>query len=185
MQKIILASQSPRRKQLLEQANISFDVVVKPTDETYPTHLSIENIPIHIAQQKANAVSSEFSNHIILAADTIVAIENTILGKPTDRLDAIRMLQLLSNKTHMVITGVCIQQNDKEINFSDTTYVHFNKLTNAAIEYYIDHYKPYDKAGAYGIQEWIGLIGIQYIKGDYYNVMGLPINRVVKALEAF
>lgn len=185
MQKIILASQSPRRKQLLKQANISFDVVVKPTDETYPTHLAIENIPIHIAQQKANAISTEYPNHTILAADTIVAIHNSILGKPTDKSDAIRMLQLLSNKTHMVITGIYIQQNNKKINFSDITYVHFNKLTNAAIEYYIDHYKPYDKAGAYGIQEWIGLIGIQYIKGDYYNVMGLPINRVVKALEAF
>lgn len=185
MYPIILASQSPRRKQLLEWANISFKVIVKPTDESYPSYLSIDEIPIYIAQQKAKDISAEYPGHIIIAADTIVTINNTIIGKPIDRADAIKILQTLSNNTHTVITGVYIKKGNKEYSFIDKTQVCFYNLTLQQIEYYIDTYKPYDKAGAYGIQEWIGIIGVHSIQGDFYNVMGLPISRLVQALEAF
>ena len=185
MQKIILASKSPRRKQLLESANIPFEVITKNTRENYPPTLSVEEVAKYLAQKKAKAVAAKHPDRIVLAADTIVTIHNTILGKPTDREDAIHMLQVLSNQVHTVITGVCMQQHDKEMLFSATTKVYFNPLTIAQIEYYIDTYKPYDKAGAYGIQDWIGVIGIHYIKGDFYNVMGLPVNLVLKALGKF
>ncbi len=185
MQKIILASKSPRRKQLLESANIPFEVITKNTRENYPPTLSVEEVAKYLAQKKAKAVAAKHPDRIVLAADTIVTIHNTILGKPTDKEDAIHMLQVLSNQVHTVITGVCMQQHDKEMLFSATTKVYFNPLTIAQIEYYIDTYKPYDKAGAYGIQDWIGVIGIHYIKGDFYNVMGLPVNLVLKALGKF
>lgn len=185
MQKIILASKSPRRKQLLESANIPFEVITKNTRENYPPTLSVEEVAKYLAQKKAKAVAAKHPDRIVLAADTIVTIHNTILGKPTDREDAIHMLQVLSNQVHTVITGVCMQQHDKEMLFSATTKVYFNPLTISQIEYYIDTYKPYDKAGAYGIQDWIGVIGIHYIKGDFYNVMGLPVNLVLKALGKF
>lgn len=185
MQKIILASKSPRRKQLLESANIPFEVITKNTRENYPPTLSVEEVAKYLAQKKAKAVAAKHPDRIVLAADTIVTIHNTILGKPTDREDAIHMLQVLSNQVHTVITGVCMQQHDKEMLFSAATKVYFNPLTIAQIEYYIDTYKPYDKAGAYGIQDWIGVIGIHYIKGDFYNVMGLPVNLVLKTLGKF
>ncbi len=190
IQKIILASQSPRRKQLLELAGISFDVIVQPTDETFPTELNIEDVPEYIALQKALAVKNyikkehiNYSETPIVAADTIVVLENKIIGKPKNRLDAIEILQSLSNKKHNVITGVVVLIREEQICFSDTTEVVFNPLTLLQIEYYVDNFKPYDKAGAYAIQEWIGLIGVKSIHGDYYNVMGLPVNKVVHALE--
>lgn len=183
MQKIILASTSPRRKQLLEQANIPFEVITKPIKEEYSPTLPIKKIATHIAQKKAKAVAAIHPNRIVLAADTIVVMHNTILGKPKDRDTAIHMLQVLSNQMHVVITGVCIQQHDKEEVFSATTKVHFNLLTAKQIEYYVNTYNPYDKAGAYGIQDWIGIIGVHYIEGDFYNVMGLPVSLVFKALE--
>ena len=189
MQKIILASQSPRRKQLLEWAEIPFDVLVKETDESYPEDLSKEEIAIHIARNKALAVEKTYkvSKNLIglmpiLAADTIVVLENEIIGKPTDRDDAIKILSRLSGKKHKVITGVVILTKEKEMTFSETTEVEFHVLSVAQIEFYVDNYKPYDKAGAYAIQEWIGVVGIKSIKGDFYNVMGLPVSRVVKEL---
>ncbi len=185
MQPIILASQSPRRKQLLEWANVPFEIIVKPTNENYPSNLAIDGIPIYIAKQKAEAISAEYSNRIIVAADTVVVIHNTIIGKPVDKEDAIKILQTLSNNAHTVITGVCIKQGNKEYTFIDKTQVHFYDLTPQQIEYYVGTYKPYDKAGAYGIQEWIGVTGVRSIEGDFYNVMGLPVSRVVKALEHF
>ena len=185
MQKIILASKSPRRKQLLEWANIPFEVITKSTKEKYPPTLPVQEVATHLAQKKAKAVAIKHPDRIVLAADTIVVIHNTILGKPKDRDEAVQMLQALSNQAHAVITGVCIQQYDKEVIFSTTTKVHFNLLTVEQIEYYVDTYKPYDKAGAYGIQDWIGIIGIHYIKGDFYNVMGLPVSLVLKALGKF
>ncbi len=181
---IILASQSPRRKQLLEWAEISFDIIVHETDESYPLHLSVEDIAVHIARNKALAVKK--SNNItvpILAADTIVVIDNDIIGKPKNRADAINILTHLSGKQHCVITGVVILYRDKEITFADKTSVIFHELTATQIAFYIDKYKPYDKAGAYAIQEWIGVVGIKSIAGDFYNVMGLPISRVVKMLS--
>jgi septum formation protein len=183
MNKIILASQSPRRKQLLEWAEVPFDIIVKETDESYPSDLSVEDIAVHIARNKALAVKR--SNTIavpILAADTIVVLGNDVIGKPKDRTDAINILTRLAGKQHFVITGVVILNGDKEIAFADKTKVVFHELTKAQIEFYIDKYKPYDKAGAYAIQEWIGVVGIKSVEGDFYNVMGLPVSRVVQAL---
>ncbi|MGG9972271.1 Maf family nucleotide pyrophosphatase [Ferruginibacter sp. SUN002] len=180
---IILASQSPRRKQLLEWAEVSFEVIVKETDESYPSDLSVEQVAIHIARNKALAVLETLVvSKTILAADTIVVLNNEIIGKPKDREDAIDILSRLSGQTHKVVTGVVIISGKKEILFSDTTEVSFHELTNEQIIFYVDKYKPYDKAGAYAIQEWIGVVGIQSIKGNFYNVMGLPVSRVVQEL---
>jgi len=184
MQKIILASQSPRRKQLLEWAEVPFEVIVQETDESYPAELSTEKIATHIARNKALAVKQNNNIQIpVLAADTIVVLNNLIIGKPKDRDDAINILASLSNKIHHVITGVVILTAEKEIAFAETTEVHFHPLTQRQIAFYVDNYKPYDKAGAYAIQEWIGVVGIKLVKGDFYNVMGLPVSRVVKAIE--
>ncbi|MEO7045477.1 MAG: Maf family protein [Ferruginibacter sp.] len=184
MQKIILASQSPRRKQLLEWAEIPFDIIVADTDESYPLHLSFEETAVHIAKNKAIAIADKNTFGLpVLAADTIVVCNNKIIGKPKDREDAIAILKELSGNTHKVITGVVILQGKKEIAFADITTVHFHILTEEQIIFYIDKYKPYDKAGAYAIQEWIGVVGIKSIEGDFYNVMGLPVSRVVQALE--
>ena len=185
MNKIILASKSPRRKQLLELAEIPFDVVAADTDEHFPNDLPIAEIPVFIAKEKAFAVAKNYPNNIILAADTIVAIDNEVIGKPKDRNDAIRILQKLSGKMHRVITGVVIVSKDKEEFFHDVTEVSFHPLSDEQITFYIDKYQPYDKAGAYAIQEWIGAVGIKKINGDFYNVMGLPVSRVVQALQHF
>lgn len=188
MSKIILASQSPRRKQLLEWANINFDIIVKPTDESYPPDLTPEAIAIHIASQKNIAVknTTEFklyaNDTAIISADTIVVCNNAIIGKPKDRSDAINILNTLSGKKHLVITGVVITKLAITISFADTTEVWFNPLSQQQIEFYVDQYKPYDKAGAYAIQEWIGVVGIERINGDFYNVMGLPVSKVVREL---
>jgi len=184
MQQIILASQSPRRKQLLEWAEIPFTVIVKETDELYPDHLSVTDIAIHIAKNKALAVQKDAGTTIpILAADTIVVLGNEIIGKPKDREDAISILSRLSGHHHKVITGVVILNGADEISFADVTDVEFHSLTKEQIEFYVDKYKPYDKAGAYAIQEWIGVVGIKSISGDFYNVMGLPVSRVVKEVN--
>lgn len=184
MQKIILASQSPRRKQLLEWAEVPFEIIVKETDESYPDSLSINEVPVYIAQNKALAVKPTVPTGIpILAADTIVVLEDQIIGKPKDRQDAVNILSQLSGKKHQVITGVFILNDDKQIAFAEITEVHFHELSPEQIEFYIDKYKPYDKAGAYAIQEWIGVVGIKSINGDFYNVMGLPVSRVVQALQ--
>jgi septum formation protein len=196
MQKIILASQSPRRKQLLEWAEIPFEIIVQETDESYPAHLPPDEIAVHIARNKAlavrkkllegSSVPEEFKNPpivtAILAADTIVVLQNEIIGKPKDREDAVNILSRLSGNHHKVITGVVILHGDKEISFADITDVEFQALTKVQIEFYVDKYKPYDKAGAYAIQEWIGVVGIKCINGDFYNVMGMPVSRVVKEL---
>ncbi|CAL1516938.1 Maf family protein [Chitinophaga sp. MM2321] len=181
---VILASQSPRRKQLLEQAGIPFQVKVVATAETFPPDMAIDEIPVYIALQKAAAVIAQCApNDIVIAADTVVVLDNTIIGKPQDREDAIRILSALSGREHRVITGVVMQRNGKEITFSKTTAVHFKPLTPEQISYYVDNYKPYDKAGAYAIQEWIGAVGIDSINGCFYNVMGLPVSVVVQKLD--
>jgi septum formation protein len=184
MDKVILASQSPRRKQLMEWAEIPFDIVVKETDESFPAELSPDMAAIHIARNKLLAVQNLIpAGSTIIAADTIVVLNNRIIGKPKNREDAFEILYDLSGKKHAVITGVVMTRNDKEIVFSDSTDVHFHELSPGQIEFYIDKYKPYDKAGAYAIQEWIGVVGIKSVSGDFYNVMGLPISRVVRELE--
>jgi septum formation protein len=185
MPEIILASQSPRRKQLLEWAEIDFDVIVADTDETFPRHLAPADVAMHIAAEKAKAVQEKGGSKIIIAADTIVVLKNEIIGKPVNRNDAIDILNKLSGSHHKVITGVVICKEGKVVSFADTTDVEFHVLNQSQIEFYVDKYKPYDKAGAYAIQEWIGVVGIKCINGDFYNVMGLPVSRVVQALQAF
>lgn len=187
IQPIILASQSPRRKQLLEWAEVAFEIIIKETDEAYPENLPVDEVAIHIARNKALAVQSFIANEnksskIILAADTIVVLNNEIIGKPKDRADAINILQKLSGQNHKVITGVVILSPGKETAFADITEVAFHSLSEEQIIFYVDKYAPYDKAGAYAIQEWIGVVGIKSVSGDFYNVMGLPVSRVVQAL---
>lgn len=181
--RVILGSQSPRRKQLLEQAGIPFEVKVVETAETFPADMHIPDIPVHIARQKAVAVAPLCqADDIIITADTVVVLDETIIGKPKDREDAIRILSALSGREHRVITGVIIIRNGEEDAFSKETAVHFKPLTTEQITYYVDHFKPYDKAGAYAIQEWIGAVGIDRIDGCFYNVMGLPVSNVVERL---
>ena len=188
MNKIILASGSPRRKQLLELAEIPFETIIANTDETYPSGLSAAETAIHIAENKALAVQAKLqvqhsAEQTIVAADTVVVLENTIIGKPQNRQDAIAILSDLSGKIHKVITGICILKQEKKILFAEETEVEFDALSASQIAHYVDRYKPYDKAGSYAIQEWIGAVGIKAIKGDFYNVMGLPISRVVKEIN--
>lgn len=192
--RIILASQSPRRKMLLEWAEVDFEVIVKHTDEIEDPTLPIDQVPVAIAREKALAVKKELtrwaegrtenSTHLpILAADTIVVLNNRIIGKPASREDAVQFLLQLSGQTHEVITGVCLMTGTETFEFADTTSVTFHELTQQQIEYYVDKYEPYDKAGAYAIQEWIGVTGIKSIQGDFYNVMGLPVSRVLQLLK--
>jgi len=182
--KIILASQSPRRKQLLEWAEVNFEVMISDADESYPDHLTFSEIAIHIAKNKALKVVEMYKpSDPVLAADTIVVCDEMVIGKPKDREDAIHIIRRLSGKTHEVITGVVILHQEKEIAFADITEVTFHELNEEQIVFYVDKYKPYDKAGAYAIQEWIGVIGIKSIKGDFYNVMGLPVSKVVQYLN--
>ena len=190
MKEIILASQSPRRKQLLEWAEIPFKVIVQSTDESFSYETPVEDIPIHIAEQKALAVIHQLKDNktfdaeqVVLAADTIVVLGDEVINKPTDRANAIDMLTRLSGNTHRVITGVVLMKGNVEQNFSVTTSVQFHPITHEQIVFYVDQYKPYDKAGSYAIQEWIGVVGIASITGDFYNVMGLPVSRVVQALH--
>ena len=183
MDRIILASASPRRKQLLEWAEIPFEVLPSEAEELIPFGMPLSEIPEFLASQKAALVRKQVAEEkTILAADTIVVLDGEVLGKPMDREDAIRMLTLLSGREHEVITGVSLTRAKKEILFSENTRVRFHPLSQAGIAYYVDRYLPYDKAGAYAIQEWIGVIGIQSIDGDFYNVMGLPVSRVMQEL---
>ena len=188
MKEIILASASPRRKQLLELAGIQCRVIPANIDESYPLQLSPENVAEFVAKKKAiylqNQVEKDTQDYTILAADTIVVLDGEIIGKPIDKEDAVRILSKLSGKEHKVITGVCLLTSTRVNVFSETTFVQFNTLSCEQINFYVENFKPYDKAGAYAIQEWIGAVGISDIKGDFYNVMGLPINRIVKALSA-
>jgi len=186
MSAIILASQSPRRKMLMEWAEIPFEVVVADIEETYPSNLSKQLVPAFIAANKALAIKEKVTqiDTCIIAADTIVLLNNEILGKPIDAADAIKSLEKLSGQLHEVITGVAIYYKGEMHQFSQTTQVKFHDLTKDQIQFYVDQYKPFDKAGAYAIQEWIGVIGIESIQGDFYNVMGLPVSKLVQKLQA-
>lgn len=169
---------------MLEWAEVAFDVIVRETDESYGPEMDIAEVPVHIARNKALIVQRELADdRIILAADTIVVLDGKIIGKPADRDHAVEILTGLSGSRHEVITGVVLRRGNEEIAFADRTEVYFHPLTRSEIEFYIDKYKPYDKAGAYAIQEWIGVVGIRSINGDFYNVMGLPVSRVVRELK--
>jgi septum formation protein len=189
MKKIILASGSPRRKMLLEWAEIPFEIYVSDADESFQEGGNPSEIACQIALAKNrvvfNILEKSTSDFVILSADTIVVFNKKIIGKPKDRAEAIAILQLLSGQTHQVITAVCISDKSNQELFSESTMVSFHKLTLSQIEHYVDTYKPFDKAGAYAIQEWIGVVGIKNIEGDFYNVMGLPISKVVQKLEKY
>ena len=183
--KVILASNSPRRKELLDGLGLAYEVKVRPDiDESYADGLMAEEIPISIACKKAEAYRSVMqSDELIITADTIVWLDGVVMGKPKDSLDACAMLRKLSGKTHQVITGVCITTIDGQRSFSTVTDVTFGTLTEEEIQYYVLNYQPMDKAGAYGIQEWIGYIGVRAISGSYFNVVGLPIQRLYMELK--
>ncbi len=185
--KILLASASPRRSQLLNDAGFNFTVIGgKDINESIPENLTGKDAAIYLANLKADAYSEEIKKDtILITADTIVCLENTILGKPKDEKEAYKILQSLSGKEHKVVTGVAVCSPDKQISFADETCVKFKILSEAEINYYITHYKPFDKAGAYGIQEWIGYIGITEIRGSYFNVMGLPVQKLYEILKEF
>ena len=182
---LILASASPRRKWLMEELGVPFSVQPKNVDEIYPETLKREEIPVFLAKLKASAFSEEeLEGKIVLTSDTIVWLGDRELQKPTDLEDAKRMIRMLSGTSHEVYTAITVRTSEKTISDFDRTEVHFRELTEDEIEYYVKTYKPLDKAGAYGIQEWIGYIGIEKIEGCYFNVMGLPLRKVYKALNS-
>lgn len=182
---MILASASPRRHQLLRDLGFTFDVVVREVDESFPTNLSPTETVLFIAQKKAAAYLDLIQDHIVITADTIVANAGEILGKPADAAEAATMIRSLSGGTHEVISAVVIAHQDQQIAFAEQTKVVFRDLSESEIQHYVETSRPYDKAGSYGIQEWIGMIGITAIHGDYYNVMGLPTSRLYQALHTF
>lgn len=185
MKRIVLASNSPRRRELLAGLGFPFEVrVVDGIDESYPDDLPVSEVALFIAGQKAAAYRQAITeDELIITADTVVIVGDEILGKPVDEADAIRMLRELSGRTHQVTTGVCLLSKETESRFAVTTDVTFKALTDNEIQYYVSHYKPFDKAGAYGIQEWIGYIGVTGLHGSYYNVMGLPVQRIYSELQ--
>lgn len=182
--KIILGSNSPRRKELLKGLDIDFEIITNNIDEAYPVGMDGTGIPVFLAKKKAESYNIK-ENNLIITADTIVWFNNRIYEKPADRAEAKRMLQALSGNMHQVITGVCIKTSEKTKTFHVTSNVYFSQFSDDEIDYYLEHYKPYDKAGSYGIQEWIGYIGVERIEGSYYNVMGLPIQRLYTELKNF
>lgn len=182
----VLASQSPRRQQLLRSLGIDFEVRTKEVDETYPEGLSIEEIPVFLARKKAAPFNNNLQeNELLITADTIVSYKDKVLGKPQDTKEARQMLLMLSDNEHQVISGVCLTSIKKQIAFYAISSVRFKQLTESEIEYYITHFKPFDKAGGYGIQEWIGTIGITHIEGSFYNVMGLPVQKLYEEIQKF
>ncbi len=184
--KIILGSKSPRRKELLEQAGFNVEIFIKDVEETYPIALDVEQVAEYLAIKKASECEEAIKdNSILITADSVVILDNIIYGKPKDEAEAKQILSRLSGNTHKVITGVCLKSNAKQLSFSSLSLVTMDTLSEDEINYYITNYKPYDKAGAYGIQEWIGLCKITKIEGSYVNIMGLPIDLVYKHLQEF
>ena len=181
--KILLGSNSPRRKELLKKMDIPFKAVTIKADESYPEILPPSEVPEYLALKKSLAYQDLKKNELLITADTIVSLKGMILGKPKNKTQAKKMLRMLSGRKHQVITGVCLRSSKDILTFSDISEVHFKDLTAAEIKYYVEKYKPFDKAGAYGIQEWIGLTGIEKIKGSFYNIMGLPTAKLMKYLK--
>ncbi|MCD8540204.1 MAG: Maf family protein [Leadbetterella sp.] len=184
-EKIILVSASPRRKQILLEAGFRFEVISTPVDESFAPDIPAGKVPEILARRKVEAFGNEDPGTIVIGADTVVIVNGTILNKPENRQQAVEMLQGLSHNTHQVVTGVCIQANRGLITFSDTTLVHFKALNDQEIEYYVDHFSPYDKAGGYGVQDFIGMVGIDRIEGSFYTVMGLPVHKVYEHLKPY
>ena len=182
---VVLGSNSPRRRELLSDMGVKFRVeAIKGIDESYPANLPVGEIPVYLARIKANGHPLK-PDELLITADTVVVLDDAVLGKPVDDDDARRMLRSLSGRAHRVVSGVCVTTRDRVESFADTSIVHFAELNGDEIDYYIEHYHPLDKAGAYGIQEWIGNIGIAGINGDFYNVMGLPTRKLYQVLKMF
>ena len=184
---IVLASNSPRRRELLSGIDIDYELrILADIDESYPQNIKNEDVPEYLSKKKAAAnINLVKENELLITADTIVLLDDVILGKPADADETRQMLRSLSGKTHLVITGVCLTSRDKQVCFSDTTKVTFAVLSEEEIDYYSKNYNPTDKAGAYGVQEWIGYIGVDHLDGSYFNVMGLPIRRVYEEIKKF
>lgn len=184
---LILASNSPRRRELLSGIDVEYEVWTLPDiDESYPDDIPHEEIPEFLSKKKASAYLSLMQdNTLLITADTIVLLHGRILGKPSDKEDAKQMLRGLSGETHRVVTGVSLTSKEKQVSFSDIAHVTFGMLTDEEINYYVERYNPMDKAGAYGVQEWIGYVGVERIEGSYFNVMGLPIFKVYRELRQF
>ena len=184
---IVLASKSPRRQELMKGIGIEFSVLTKDVDESYPSNMSVYDVAPYLSVKKAKAFNEDElpENYMVITADTVVIVDDEILGKPKDMEGAYEMLNKISGKKHSVITGVSIRTNDKVKTFSVVSKVSFEPLDNEEIEYYVNDFKPYDKAGAYGIQEWIGYIGVNHVEGSYFNVMGLPTQKLYKMLKTF
>ncbi|MCX2745647.1 Maf family protein [Mangrovivirga sp. M17] len=182
---LVLASRSPRRKQLIE--DLGLNVTIRPTDidESYPSDLDPFLVPEFLANKKADAISKINDEEIVLTGDTVVILEGQILEKPVDKKQAFEMLEMLSGKKHYVVSGICLKDKSKRTSASSVTTVWFKDLSDDEIHYYIDHYKPFDKAGAYGIQEWIGMVGVEKIEGSYFNVVGFPVHLIYEMLSEF
>ena len=182
----ILGSGSPRRKELLAGIGVNFEIRTKDTDEVYPEHLAPQEVPLYLAALKAAALLDELAeNEVVICADTVVILDNGIMGKPADREDAIRMLSRLAGRTHEVVTGVFMGNSERQISQADSTLVTFGELTREEIEQYIEQHKPFDKAGSYGVQEWMGYVAVEKLVGSYTNVMGLPTHVVYRMLKEF
>lgn len=183
--KVILASNSPRRKELLSGLGLEYEVKVMPgIDETYPDTLPTEEVPVYIAREKAEAYRKSIAeDELIITADTVVCIDGEVLGKPADEAEAHAMLRKLAGRTHLVITGVCLTTTQFQKSFAAVTEVTFDQLTDEEISFYVEKYRPFDKAGAYGVQEWIGYVGVTGMNGSFYNVMGLPVQRLYQELK--
>jgi len=182
---LILASTSPRRQYLMKEAGYSFSIAVPEIDERFPDFMPAEMVPRFLAEEKAKTFRPRLNDEIVITADTVVILGGRILNKPGDRLEAIQMLTQLAGKTHKVITAVCLMAAEKHDLFDDATKVTFKKLTQEEIEYYVDTCQPYDKAGSYGAQDWLGMVGIEKINGSYFTVMGMPMHKVYKHLRDF
>ena len=182
---LVLASNSPRRQQLMRDAGFEFTVKVKDTNEDFPKTMPAQEVPAYLARKKAEAFRQELNNEIVITADTIVVIENEILNKPKDVIEASQMLRKLSGRQHQVITGVCLMTQENTESFIDIAQVFFKELTDFEIDYYIKTCRPFDKAGAYGVQDFIGMVGIPRMEGSYFTVMGLPVHKVYEALSKY
>jgi septum formation protein len=185
--RIILASQSPRRQALLKGLGLDFEILANnEIEETWPSGLTKEQIPVHLAELKADHIMPDVpEDTLLITADTIVWLNGRVIGKPVDKPDAVRILKELSGEVHEVITGVCLRTGSRKRTFTSSSLVYFARLSDEEIDYYLENFRPYDKAGAYGIQEWIGYIGLEKIEGSYYNVMGLPVQKLYTELKSF
>ena len=180
---ILLASQSPRRKELIGKLGLPFEIKKIVFDESYPSEINRYDVPVYLALKKSKKVKELKNNELLLTADTVVILNNEILEKPSTLQEAKKMIGLLSNNTHEVITGVCLKSNQRTESFSVKSTIHFAEITDEEIEFYVNTYEPLDKAGGYGIQEWIGMIGVKKIVGSYYNVVGLPVHEIYQTLK--